>query len=122
MSVGPRGGFGNQDAAAGRLLRPESLYHGRRRGAYPSFCQGVGSPRHGLAIASQSSDSSSSVSLNYHQAHHLYPGVPSYRIKELHDWLVASGALDPAQAEIVTTLKEGAAVVSGKTPYPRLVV
>lgn len=30
-------------------------------------------------------------SINYHQAHHLWPRVPSYKLKELHQWMKANG-------------------------------
>lgn len=31
--------------------------------------------------------------INYHQAHHLFPSVPSFKLKGLHNWLVANGRM-----------------------------
>jgi fatty acid desaturase len=36
--------------------------------------------------------------INYHQAHHLYPGVPAYRIREFHEWLVSNNYIDQEKA------------------------
>ena len=30
---------------------------------------------------------------NYHLAHHMYPGVPNYRLKAFHQWLQENGSL-----------------------------
>lgn len=45
-------------------------------------------------------------SINYHQAHHLWPRVPSYRLRELHYWMKANGqGIGPESPEIYSTLE-----------------
>lgn len=36
--------------------------------------------------------------INYHHAHHLYPIVPAYKIRGLHQWLVRNGYIVPEVA------------------------
>jgi fatty acid desaturase len=41
--------------------------------------------------------------INYHLAHHLSPGVPAYRIKAFHHWLVREGHVDIAAVKVIKT-------------------
>lgn len=55
-------------------------------------------------------------SINYHQAHHLWPKVPSYKLKKLHHWMEEhqAGGLSPESLEI-HSLREFFQVVVKKT-------
>ncbi len=54
--------------------------------------------------------------INYHLAHHLAPGVPAYRIKEFHQWLLANNYIQQAQTIQIQTLGEAIAVLRNQ-PY-----
>jgi fatty acid desaturase len=54
--------------------------------------------------------------INYHLAHHLSPGVPAYRIKEFHQWLLNNNYLPRNEIVQISTLKEALTVVRSM-PY-----
>jgi fatty acid desaturase len=44
--------------------------------------------------------------VNYHVEHHLYPAVPHYHLRQLHDLLASGGLLEGAEVgEIRTTIR-----------------
>ncbi|HVJ64722.1 MAG TPA: fatty acid desaturase [Bdellovibrionota bacterium] len=49
--------------------------------------------------------------VNYHLAHHLYPSVPAYRIRELHGWLLANGKINES-SPLISTWKDWVGVAS----------
>ena len=56
---------------------------------------------------------------NFHLEHHLYPGVPCYRLPAVHSHLKSLGVFDQLVAPIGTDIASYFAPMLRVMPYPR---